>query len=232
MKFWLKVDENTNSSEDELKKQSLLPPPPSEYAQEAQDREIPEPEDIRPVLIKQPENVLVPRFNTYYDTTRTKDGWRFLADNSAQGSITTVVNSTVSVLVELLNNPVYRLDQWPGAVQLYLAIRTFGIVPSAVPTANGGMRVTFVDQFGNRLPLLSMLSQTAQNIVVRSILPTPITDVGNVTVGTLEVQLSNVATSDGTYLWNIGFSAVYLLPSRYGYEMLSSEQWSGGENKQ
>ena len=76
-----------------------------------------------------PEKHLVPKLNTLYDTLRTPNAWRYMADAAAKGTIATAVNSTVSVPVTLLKQPLIRLSQWPNAVSAHLVVRFFGIAP-------------------------------------------------------------------------------------------------------
>jgi hypothetical protein len=148
----------------------------------------------------------------------------------ASGTITSVVNQTVAVPVTLSADPHWRLEQWPGAVQVYLAIRFFGIVPQAAPTTVTGISVTFQDQGGNSAPLGEFVNSVGgNNYNGLTIMPSPITDPGQLQVGSLAVTLPNIATSTATYHWSIGFSAVYLLPARYGYEVLDDEQYLGLE---
>lgn len=181
--------------------------------------------DPRPKMIKAIDQVLVPRFNTLYDSLRTTQGWRYMADGLARGTITTVAGQPVQVPVTLDHDPKWRLEMWPGAVQVFLAIRFFGIVPQALPTVNAGMECIFIDQFGNYAPLGEVLCQSGGNSNYDVILPTPITDPSNQAVGSLVVTQSNIANSNGTHNWSIGFSALYMLPSRYGYEILEDEEY-------
>ncbi len=212
-----------------IKQQSELPPK-NAYAEELKGHETPH-IDPRPKMHKPLDGILVPRFNTLYDSIRSTQGWRYMADASAFGAITTAAGASTSVPVNLTNNPNWKLEQWPGAVQVYLAIRFFGIAPQAVPTANGGMECIFTDQFGNVAPLGEYLSQSGGNSNYDVILPTSITDPGNQTVGTLTVNQANVASSGGTFNWSIGFCAVYMLPSRYGYEIIEDVEYEQIDNK-
>lgn len=185
--------------------------------------------DVRPKMIKPLEKIITPRYNTLYDSLGSTQGWKYMADGLARGTITTTVNATVTVPVTLSAIPNWKLTQWPGAVQMYLAIRFFGIVPTALPTANAGMEVLFIDQFGNLAPLGELLSQAGGNSNYDTILPSPITDPGSTQVGTLSIGLVNVPSSSGTYLWSIGFSALYLLPARYGYEVLTEHEYADAQ---
>lgn len=182
-----------------------------------------------------PEKHLVPKLNTLYDTLRTPNAWRYMADAFAHGTIATTVNSTVSANVTLQKTPLIRLSQWPNAVSAHLVVRFFGIVPQGLPTTQAGMECIFYDNAGNGVPLGELLSQAGGNSVYDHVLPTPFTDsqssgspVGQEpagaegpTVGTLQVTLPNVATSNGTYFFSMSFSIAYLLPSSYAYELRS-----------
>jgi hypothetical protein len=205
-------------------------PPVNPYEEEAKERVIPKPgHDPRPYMVREAEKVLIPRYNELYDTLRTRGGWKYMADGLATGTITTTPGATAQASVTLAKTPNWRLEQWPGAVQVYLCIRFFGIVPQTVPTANAGLEVLFYDQGGNIAPLGEYLAQAGGNASFDTILPTPITDPGKGDIGTITVALSNVASSGGTYNWSIGFSAAYLLPARYGYEILDQERYEGNE---
>lgn len=170
-------------------------------------------------LVKQKIPLLLPQFNKLYDSLRSADAWRFVSDNYASGTISTSVNSTVQVTVKLANTPLWRLEQWPGAVHLYLMLRFFGIAPQSVPTANAGMECMFIDNSGGTTPLGEFLSQTGGNGLPFALLNAPITDPSNTSVGVLSVALANVASSNGTYNYSFGFSAVYVVPARDGYQI-------------
>lgn len=180
-----------------------------------------------------PEKHLVPKFNTLYDTLRTPNAWRYMADAFAHGTISTTVNATVTANVTLQKIPLIRLSEWPNAISAHLVVRFFGIAPQAVPTTQAGMECIFYDNAGNGIPLGELLSQSGGNSVYDHIIPTPFTDsqssgspVGlepagpeGPTVGILQVTLPNVATSNGTYFFSMSFSIAYLLASKYAYEL-------------
>lgn len=205
-----------------LKQLSELPP---ENPYQPKKINYPTEADIRPRFYKPIEHVLVPRYNQLYDSLRSTQGWRYMADAMAKGTITTTPGATALADVTLASNPQFRLEQWPGAVQVFLAIRFFGIVPAAVPTANGGMEVIYIDKSGNQAPLGEYLSQAGGNSNYDVIMPMAITDPGTTALGTLSVTQANVASSGGTFQWSIGFSAIYMLPARYGYEMIEDESY-------
>lgn len=173
---------------------------------------------------------LVPRLNILYDTLRTPNAWRYMADAFAHGSISTTVNQTVAAPVTLQKQPLLRLSEWPNAISAHLVIRFFGIVPQAIPTSQAGMEVLFTDNAGNTIPLGEFLSQSGGNSVYDHVMTNPLTDTfgssspqlepagaEGPTVGVLTVQLPNVATSNGTYFFSMSFSIAYLLPSVEGY---------------
>lgn len=182
-----------------------------------------------------PEKHLVPKLNRFYDTLRTPDAWRYMADCFAHGTISTTVNATVSANVTLQKIPLIRLSQWPNAVSAHLVVRFFGIVPQGLPTTQAGMECIFYDNAGNAVPLGELLSQSGGNSVYDHVLPTPFTDTQSSgspvglepagaegpTVGILQVTLPNVATSNGTYFFSMSFSIAYLLPSLHAYELRS-----------
>lgn len=163
--------------------------------------------------------LLIPQFNTLYDRLRSSHAWKHVSDNYAKGTIATTVNTTITATVTLGETPLWRLQQWPGAVQLYLVLRFFGIAPQALPTTNAGMECLFYDLAGRITPLGEFMAATGGNVTHQVLLPVPVTDPSNTAVGTLSVTLPNTANSNATYNWSFGFSAAYLLPSEEGYKL-------------
>lgn len=178
--------------------------------------------DLRPTIIKPFETVKKPQFNRTYGSLRTEDSWEFMIDNYANGNITTIAGSQVSVAVTLAEAlPEIRLSQWPGAVSLYLCIRMFNLMFSGGSlTTNGSIDVYFQSSFGGHIvPLGGTRGQSLSNSgEMRIIVPGMITDPGITNVGNLLATLSGGASA-GTYAWNMGFSYVYLLPTMKPYEV-------------
>ena len=163
--------------------------------------------------------LLVPTFNELYDSLRTTKAWRYLSDNYASGTIATTAGSAVLTAVSLgTTAKQYRLSQWPDGIQVYLAIRFFGIAPQVVPATVGNIECLFIDNSGNTTPLGEFMSNSGGNLHPTAIIPKSITDPGETSVGKLSVQLSS-SSSTATYNWSFGFSYVYLLPAEKGFKI-------------
>lgn len=183
--------------------------------------------DRRPEVIKPFDNVMQPQFNRFYGSLRTNDGWKDIVDNYAKGSLTTVAGAQVLSNVFLAQTTQEtRLSRWPGAVQMYLAIREFGIAPSTASFATiGSIDMYYQDLIGGQVvPLGSFTSSLAIQYHDLSVLiPTPITDAGYLSstvnpIGQIQANLSAGATP-GTYVWQIAFAYAYLLPTPKPYDI-------------
>jgi hypothetical protein len=119
--------------------------------------------------------------------------------------------------VNLANVPNFRLAQWPGANQLYLAIRFFSACSTAIPATPGSVDVTYQNLNGGSIPLGEYLTSTAFSLNLDSILSTPITDPNVQKVGQLNFTLAAGATV-GTINWQLSFANAYLLPQLDSYE--------------
>lgn len=186
-------------------------------------------EDHRPFMLKQKLPILVPRYNQLYDSLRSQQAWRYSADNSAGGTFVTTAGATVATAVALRNTPNYRTSQWPGGVQVYLVIRSFSFAPQTATFATpGALDVTFVDKSGNLVPVGDFISNQSGNIGFDTLLPVPITDPGELTVGSLNVAL-NAGATVGTYNWQLGFSYAYLVPAIDAYKVEHHQSVTEGE---
>jgi hypothetical protein len=178
-------------------------------------------EETQPKLEKIPQYVKVPQYNDSYDSLGTKGGWRYVSDDFAQGTVTTVAGSAVTSAVSL-STPAsmsrkFKLLQWPGAPLLYLAVRFFSFGPSTASfTILGEINALFIDQYGNTLPLGILSNSEFYTLSEHSILPTPITDPAVTAVGTLSFTLNSGATV-GNYAWQLGFSYAYMMPAKKGF---------------
>jgi len=189
-------------------------------------KEIPVTEELvthgekRPIHLKPPETLIVPRFNRMYGSLRTLDGWRYVIDNIASGTITTSAGATATAAVSLLLDPHWRLEQWPGGVQLYLVIRQFSIAPQTATFATlGALDITFLSNSGYVIPIGDIVSSGSEDLYLTTIIPSPLTDPDVQGVGTLQVAL-NAGATVGTYNWQMGFSGAYLLPDIKGYDIV------------
>jgi len=176
---------------------------------------VPEKTDHRPVEVKQYQNVPQPHFNQAYDSLGTID-INAIADNWASGTLLAVAGASASVAVNLANNPVWKVKQWPGSPQVYLMIRSFGIAPQTIPVTVGALDVRYVDSGGVTVPIGVIPSNSGGNIGNNIVCPSPIQDSGDAAVGTLTIILT-AGASAVTYTFNMVFSALYLLPTTEGY---------------
>lgn len=181
--------------------------------------------DMRPTIKKPWEEIIVPRFNKLYGSARTEDGWRYVVDNMANGTILTVAGSTVLQTVKLNNTPNWLLERWPGGTQLFLCIRQFSIAPQAQGATNGAIDCQYVDNSGMIIGLGDYLSNSGGDLSLNSLIPSPVTDPGLQTLGQLAVLLNTGATPE-TYYWQILFSGAYMIPDLQGYDHIVR----GGDN--
>lgn len=174
----------------------------------------PEHKDTRPIEYKPHQPIFEPRYNVLYGSLRTEGGWRYAIDNYANGTVLTVANATTVVAVKLtLALDHKRLSEWPNATQLFLCIRNFSLAPQAAPTTAGVIDVQYQDTIGGQLiPIGDMVSNSQMNIGLTTLIPTPITDPGILTVGNLLFFLNTGATV-GTLNWQMAFSYAYMLPA-------------------
>lgn len=185
--------------------------------------------DPRPKVIKPFDNVMVPHLNKMYGSLRTEDGWTHLVDNYAKGGLTTVQGTLVQSAVTLaLSNPETRLSRWPGGTSMYLAIRMFSLAPTTATFATAGsLDLYYQDIIGGQVvPLGSIINNQINSVEDMAVLiPTPITDPGALAnqIGNIQATLSAAGTV-GTYIWQIGFSYAYLLPTVKPYEIQHVEE--------
>jgi len=166
--------------------------------------------------------VPVPNYNTLYDGLRSKQGWRYISEASAQGTVTTVAGSSVLVPVTMTQTPNWRLEQWPGGTQLFLVVRMFSVGPQTASFATQGeISVLYLDWSANVTPLGIIPNNGFYTNGFDTILPAAITDPGLAALGQLSFTL-NAGATVGNYSWQLGFSAAYLLPALHGYSL---EKW-------
>jgi hypothetical protein len=186
-----------------------------------------------PLAYKQDIPLLVPKYNKLYDSFRTEEGWRFSADAYANGTVTTIAATTVTVDVDFTlpantQSPNWRLEQWPGGTQLYLVIRFFSMGPQTANFATAGeIDIVFQDEYGNPAPMGIAPNNSFYTFNMQTIMPTPLTDSGNQEAGFLSFTL-NAGATVGTYSWQMAFAAAYMLPAIKGYtiERISDERYS------
>jgi hypothetical protein len=200
-------------------------------------KEIPDTEDLvtpkhihheRPKVIKPYENVPEPKLNRLYGTARTEDGWQYTVDNWANGGFTTVAGAQVLTDVNFnLIGSENRLSRWPGAIAMYLCIRSFSIALSTATLATlGSLDLYYQDTIGGQtIPLCSLISNGSfQSNDMQILIPTPITDAGQINddIGQIQANLSAGATV-GTYVFQMGFSYAYLLATSKPYTIVQVE---------
>ncbi len=166
-----------------------------------------------------PHRAREPRYNKLYGSLMTEGGWRYVVDNYANGTITTIAATQVSKQITLgVNAPDIRVGNWPGAIQMYLCLRSFALSPTTATFATvGTLDCYFQDNGGQLIPLGDFLNNSANNLGLDIVVPTPIQDPGVTNVGNLLVTLNSGATV-GTYDFQFGFSYAYLMPETNPYE--------------
>ena len=178
-----------------------------------------EPKHFRPLEEKPIIPHKKPHYNILYGSLGTEGGWRYVIDNFAVGTVTTIAGQTVATKINLALVQNWRLDIWPGAVSMYLVLRRFSMALQTATLATlGAVDVQFVDSGGQVIPLGDFISNagTVQDMAI--VCPTPITDPSNLQAGTLNVALSAGATV-GTYNFQLGFAGAFLIPALRGYEL-------------
>lgn len=124
--------------------------------------------DTRLHMLKEDRPILTPRYNTIYDTMRSNQAWRYTSDNFATGSLSVNPGATTITPVTLAQKINTRISQWPGAIQMFLYLRSFSIVPqnttnvpteTSVPATAGN--VTIVSGAGTLLTVMCTTVGTA-----------------------------------------------------------------------
>jgi hypothetical protein len=175
----------------------------------------------RPKMQKPREELMVPHFNHLYGTLRTNEGWRYVVDNYAFGTVTTVAGAQSTVTVNFAYEPHWRLSQWPGGTNLYYCIRSFSVAPqTAAPTTVGVLDVYYQDPLtGYIVPLGDYLTNSPANSSLTILIPDPVSDPDKQAgIGQLQFNLTAAATT-GVFNWQMGFSGAYLLPEMEGFEL-------------
>lgn len=199
------------------------PAPKEEPVHEELTREISP--HLAPHILKQDIPIKVPNYNEFYDSLGTKQGWRYVVDAYATGTITTTAGATVTTTVSLAlptgtQGNIWKLERWPGGTLLFPVLRFFSFGPQTATFATQGeINLLFIDQFGNPCPLGIAPNNGFYAQELLSVMPGSITDSGQqLNIGVLSATLNAGATT-GTYAWQIGLSAAYLLPALKGYDI-------------
>lgn len=175
--------------------------------------------DTRPTMIKEQQSILVPQYNELYDNLRTTRAWRYLADNWANGTFTTIAGTLVSTNINLQEKTNYRTSQWPGAVQVYLVIRSFSFAAQSAIATVGSLDCYLIDKAGHTIPLGAYVSNVSGMQSIDTIIAVPITDPSEINVGTLAVTLAGTTPTVSVYNYQFAFSVAYLLPEINGYRV-------------
>lgn len=84
----------------------------------------------------------------------------------------------------------------------------------------GGLDLRFIDNAGQIIPLGVIPVYGSSSIDVADLIPTPITDTQNLTVGNLQAMVVGGGAPTGDfYFWQIAFSIAYLIPALKPYDM-------------
>jgi hypothetical protein len=169
-------------------------------------------------LMQQQVAIHEPRYNHLYGSDRVLDSWRFRIDEYVSGTLTTSAGAQVTAAVTLANDPYWRLSRWPGARQLFLCLRVFGLCPRTSPATIGTLSCVFQDNFSAKAVPLGIFPSTAGGNDDVVFLLSQIVDPDTLTLGQIQVTLNGSSPSTAVYDWQIGFSAAYLLPELRGYE--------------
>jgi hypothetical protein len=167
----------------------------------------------RPLMKKERERILIPHFNRMYGTLRTENGWKYIIDNYANGTITDIAGAQAIAPVSLHYPPNWRLEQWPGGTNLYYCIRMFSLASQIIAATAGSMDVYYQDILTGFIVPLGDYEYTQSGIEFLDIvLPVPVSDPGlQNNVGQLQFNLSGAGTPE-TINWQLSFSGAYLLP--------------------
>jgi hypothetical protein len=166
--------------------------------------------------------LLIPRFNKVYSTLRENDTLAHIADGWSIGGATANAAAPVLTSVTVNKNTPIRLAQWPGGIQVYLAIIAFSM--SGQTSTAGVMQAQFFDPAGSCVVLgTGTTTGGTINAYPRILLPYPVTDMlrdndQTFSFGSVSTTLYGVT---GNYLVNFGITwgYVYILPANESYEV-------------
>ena len=172
----------------------------------------------------------VPEYNVLYSHLRDRDGVTQVISNTAHG--TWVIGTTTKQPIILDTPANLRLSQFPGAIAVYptLLLWTWG---QSVTTATGEYSMVWELNGGDGLVQFPLgefnASRPDMTDYPRWIVPMPITDANQTTMGNLIVT-SNGVTGTPSIFWRMGIGWAYLLPApaMRGYVPLRAGQaWAG-----
>lgn len=176
--------------------------------------------DKRVRMFKQKAKLLIPTLNKIYSTLGADQGFEMCADGYASGSITTIANMDVVIPISVIRNGSWLTGKWPGSTQVYPVLTFFSVAPQAIPTALGAISVSYIDASGIIAPLGVFTSNDSLVLPqIEIIIPSSITDPGQIKIGSLLFRLNGVTPDVATYYYQIAFSAAYVLPASKGYRV-------------
>lgn len=164
-----------------------------------------------------PHRAREPRYNKLYGSNGVEGAWRYIIDFQVNGSTFLSSSAQTNIPIKLTSAPNWKLQQWPGAVQLFLCIRMVSIAGETFPATITNFGLFFTDAVGgNTIPLGEINTTNGTTSFFDLLIPTPITDPSNLNLGTLYTSVAgNIGT---TYDWQMAFSGAYLLPELNPYD--------------
>lgn len=133
-------------------------------------------------------------------------------------------NSLVPVPITLPTNvpsPVMLLDRYPSAMYMSILVRTFAVMPTGT-TTTGLQEYYFADPGGAVVPL-GIYNAAGQNNGIQSIggiCTTPLTDPGNIQIGTLFVNNIGIGGTPTSIRWQLGITFVAYYPDPWFNEQV------------
>lgn len=134
-------------------------------------------------------------------------------------------NSLVPVSIALPTNipsPVSLLDRYPGAMYMCIYVRTFAYQPTAT-TMTGLQELYFQDPGGAVVPLgiVNPAIATSGGLQgISALCTTPLTDPGNIQIGTLFVNNIGIAGTPVTCRYQLGITFAAFYPDPWFNEQL------------
>ena len=168
------------------------------------------------------ERHVVPDLNVLYDSQRTPNAWRYTADLSIpilNQSVVAGVN-TITIVTPTGQPPNWRLSQWPNGIQLYMVVSGYGFSQRAAVGTIGTIIHQFQPNAGPAVCIaMSQTNSPGIDFVGDVLVPFPVVDPSNPTIGNLILTLSPGGASTITADMFINISAAYLLPSYMAYKL-------------
>lgn len=194
------------------------PPPIDPTLADAIEREI-----FRAQRLAAPGPAPVPQYSVLYNSLGTRDTWHYSIDCCVTGTITPAAAATAAVTIPatMLSSalaPLAKLSRFPGAILMYLVIKSFHLAPVA-QTMTGAYDVRFLTEMGDTVPLCVLPGPGSYNEDVLKALPSPFTDAGlsGGRLGTLSLTGNTIAGAV-VCVWDMAFAFAYKIPVLQEYE--------------